>query len=99
MRMSEQSPNEMHPRRTQRAFPAIAALKNVGLVEMDVALDEACDHQSAVEALLRRLGGDVRGDIDNAAVRDADVDWCLLASSEAGFTQDEIERHDTSALL
>ena len=44
----------------ERPALAIAALENAGLVEMDVGLDEAGDHQPAVELLLRRVGGDMR---------------------------------------
>ena len=48
---------------------AIAAVENAGLVEMDVGLDEAGDHQPAVELLLRRVGVDAGGDVDDAARR------------------------------
>ena len=52
----------------ERASLAIAALENAGLVEVDVGLDEAGDHQPAVELFLRRVGGDMGRDVDDAAV-------------------------------
>src|SRR3954464_14902863 len=57
----------------ERPALAIAALENAGLVEMDVGLDEAGDHQPAVELfLLRRVGVDAGGDVDDASRADAD---------------------------
>ena len=41
---------------------------------MDVRLDEARDHQAAVELFLRRVGRDVRLDRGDAAAADPDVD-------------------------
>ena len=58
----------------ERPLLAIAAFENAGLVEVDMGLDEPGDHQPAVELLFRRVGSDMGSDVDDAAVRDADVD-------------------------
>ena len=75
----------------ERPALAIAALENAGLVEMDVGLDKAGDHQPAVELFLRRVGVDTGGDLDDAARADADVDQRRIASGQPALTQDEIE--------
>src|SRR5215831_3558152 len=76
----------------ERALLAAASVENVGFVEVDVAFDEARDHQAAIEALFRRVSGDAVGDLDNAAARDGDVDGRLLVGPPA-LTQEEIEGH------
>ena len=58
-----------------------------------MGLDEAWDHQPPVERFVRRLGGDARSDIGDAAGRDADVDELLAPFGKARLAQDQIERH------
>src|SRR5262249_55440544 len=62
----------------ERALLAVASVENAGFVEVDVAVDEARDHQAAIEALFGRVGDDAVGDLDDAAARDGDVDGRLL---------------------
>src|SRR5262245_56741765 len=76
----------------QRSLPAIAALEDVSLVEMDMGLDEAGGHQPAVELLLRGVGDDRGGDFGDATAGDADVEEAVLVGQSA-LTQDEVERH------
>jgi hypothetical protein len=57
-----------------------------------VARDEACDQQPAGEFLCRRVGDDPLRDLDDAAVRDGDIDERLVLGPPA-LTQKEIEGH------
>src|SRR4029453_11799922 len=77
----------------ERSFRAVAALEDVGLVEMDVGLDQARGHQPAVELFLRRVGDDGGRDLDDGAGGTADVDKALLTIGQPALTQDEVERH------
>ena len=66
---------------------------------MDVGLDEARDHQPAVEhvrpaASAAMLGGD----LGDAAVRNADVEQRGASLGEPRLAQDEIERHAAGLL-
>ena len=60
---------------------------------MNMTLDEACDHEAAIEVLGRRLSGDSLRDLDDAAVEDGDVDKRLLVLGPSALTQEEIEGH------
>ena len=57
-----------------------------------MARDEACDQQPAGEFLCRRVGDDPLRDLDDAAVRDGDIDERLVLGPPA-LTQKEIEGH------
>ena len=57
----------------QSAGDDAAAVQDAGLVEMDVRLYQAGDHQPPVESELRSLGGDSRLDRGDAAVADTNV--------------------------
>jgi hypothetical protein len=76
----------------QRSLPAIAALEDVRLVEVDVGLDQARGREPAVELFLRSVGDDRGGDLGDATAGDADVEEALLVGQPA-LTQDEVERH------
>src|SRR5262249_57685823 len=65
---------------------------NAGFVEVDVAVDEARDHQAAIEALFGRVSGDALSDLDDSAACDGDVDGRLFVGPPA-LTQQEIEGH------
>jgi hypothetical protein len=77
----------------ERAVLAVASVENAGFVEVDVALDEAGDHQPAIELLGRRVGDNMLGDLDDAAARDGDIDNGFLVLRSPRLPQYKIERH------
>ncbi len=76
----------------ERALLRSAAVEDAGLVEMDMRLDEASQHQASVEMLLRRLAAKVLRERHDAAASDPDIE-CLAAACKARIAQDEIEPH------
>jgi hypothetical protein len=60
---------------------------------MNVALDEACDHEAAVDVLGWRFGDDSLRDLDDATAGDGDVDKRLIVLGPSALTQEEIEGH------
>ena len=58
----------------ERTVPAVASTEGAGFVEVNVARDEACDQQPAGEFLRRRVGDNPLRDLDDAAVRDGDIE-------------------------
>ncbi|HEY6702982.1 MAG TPA: hypothetical protein VI010_02705 [Xanthobacteraceae bacterium] len=77
----------------ERAVLAVASLENAGFVEVDVALDEPCGHQPAIELLGWRVGDNMFGDLDDAPARDGDVDERVLIVGPPRLPQYKIERH------
>ena len=59
---------------------------------MDVGVDEAGEGEPPVERPLAGASRDSRGDLDNAAAGDADVDRDIVPG-DPGVAQHEVERH------
>ena len=76
----------------QRTLADRAAIEDAGLVEVDMAFDEAGKGEPAAGVIARRVGGDAGRDLGDKAVGDADVDRDVPAG-KAGIADDEVERH------
>src|SRR6201984_3198494 len=79
------------------AFLDAATIEDAGLVEMDMRLDQARDHQASAGLQLRALGRKIRSDGSDGLALDGDVGVDKLAVSQnAGITNDLI--HHFTAL-
>ena len=71
-------------------MPMAAAPEETGLVEMDMAVDEAGQHGAATDDDLGRIGHDHGFNRGEPAAPDADVDRTLMAG-EIGLAEDQVE--------
>jgi len=74
----------------QAALDMPAAAEQAGLVEMDMAVDEAWQHQPPAEFDLDRLAGETRRDGGDPPAGHADVDRCRRGPRH-GVAEDLIE--------
>ena len=82
----------------ERAALAATAVVDARFIEMDVTLDEARDHQAAIEFFGRCIGDNVLGNVDDAAAGDGDVDERLLGFGPPRLPQYEIDGHPAPGL-
>src|SRR5258707_2678273 len=79
------------------AFFDAAAIEDAGLVEMDMRLDHAGDHQTALCFQFRRIGLEGRCDGRNSCALNTDIDGTKLSLLQnAGVTNNQVDQFTTT---